>query len=662
MRGKRRNSPELPDASAGTPEERRERARQDFTFFRRAYFPHYCLVGGDSRLHEWLDAELPRMADAPEGVRLAIAAPRGEAKSTFVTLFFVLWAVLTGRKHYILIIADALEQAASLLGAVKDELEFNEALKRDFPGAGKGHVWNVGTVVTPGNVKIQALGAGKRMRGLRHGPHRPDLIVLDDLENDGNVDKPEQRDKLQSWLQKTVLNLGAADGSMDVVYVGTLLHYDSVLARTLRKPLWKARTFRSILRWPDRMDLWDEWESLLSSRGEAEARRFYCQHRAKMEAGAEVSWPASRPLYRLMCLRVEDREAFDSEQQNDPLSANEAPFNGCITFWVDRSRDWLLFGAVDPSLGKQGAGRDPSAILVGGFLRGSMTLDVVEASIRKRHPDRIIEDVIALHDVHHPLLWGVEAVQFQEFFAHVLVQRAAERGIALPVRPLVNSADKLLRIESLQPHMAQGRIRLHVSQQALIDQLRHFPRADHDDGPDALEMLWRLASTGFVSMGDAYIRMPLERELKIAVGPPVVHMSVGAQDARRSEAVVQQGLLQLLPLLSQSGVQQDAAAAVQPVEGDKLQPLQHPGISFDLSQIHGAPHSDSFQRTAANPSSQLIRSTVVLWISKQLRGRSRNPSLSFKCSIAPCALASEEKIPISFSSSWTPKSSFCSYM
>lgn len=81
MRGKRRNSPELPDASAGTPEERRERARQDFTFFRRAYFPHYCLVGGDSRLHEWLDAELPRMADAPEGVRLAIAAPRGRPRA-----------------------------------------------------------------------------------------------------------------------------------------------------------------------------------------------------------------------------------------------------------------------------------------------------------------------------------------------------------------------------------------------------------------------------------------------------------------------------------------------------------------------------------------------------------------------------------------------------
>ncbi|EMW8282685.1 hypothetical protein AADT38_RS27335, partial [Escherichia coli] len=27
----------------------------------------------------------------------------------------------------------------------------------------------------------------------------------------------------------------------------------------------------------------------------------------------------------------------------------------------------------------------------------------------------------------------------------------------------------------------------------LIDQLRHYPKADHDDGPDCLHMLWTLA-------------------------------------------------------------------------------------------------------------------------------------------------------------------------
>lgn len=94
------------DASPGSDapghRRRRERAR-DFNYFGAGVFSHYCLVGGDSRLHEWLDVELPRMADAPEGVRL-VMRPRGEAKSTFVRCFRAVGRALTGRKHYILII------------------------------------------------------------------------------------------------------------------------------------------------------------------------------------------------------------------------------------------------------------------------------------------------------------------------------------------------------------------------------------------------------------------------------------------------------------------------------------------------------------------------------------------------------------------------------
>ena len=51
-------------------------------------------------------------------------------------------------------------------------------------------------------------------------------------------------------------------------------------------------------------------------------------------------------------------------------------------------------------------------------------------------------------------------------------------------------ADKLLRIESLQPHMANGLILLRPEHRVLLEQLRHFPHADHDDGPDALQMVW----------------------------------------------------------------------------------------------------------------------------------------------------------------------------
>lgn len=497
---------------------RRAKVQHDFHFFRHTYFPHYMQgkggkSTGDSALHTWIDKALPALVDAEEGRKQAVAAPRGEAKSTIITLMFVLWCIVTGRKRFIPVIADAFEQACPFLEAIKAELESNPRLAADFAAhCGQGRVWNVGVILTASNVKVQVFGAGKRMRGLRHGPYRPDLTVLDDLENDENVRKPEQRDKLEGWLMSTVLNLGPADDSMDIIYVGTILHYDSVLARTLKKPVWRGKRFQSIIKWPDHMDLWDTWEAIYNDRSEDggpdAALAYYSANRAAMDAGAVVSWPSYRPLYKLMCKRAENHDAFDSEQQNDPLSTGNAPFASVIVLWTELPSGLLPFGACDPSLGKSGKGRDPSALLVGGLHRENMHLFTLEALIRKRHPDRIIQDMIALQRSYNCLMWAVETVQFQAFFADVAIQRAIASGTPLPIQPVVNSTDKDLRIETLHPYMAQGRILLHHTQHTLIDQLRHWPKADHDDGPDALEMLWRVATRGFVSLQDAFIRVP----------------------------------------------------------------------------------------------------------------------------------------------------------
>lgn len=483
-----------PDEAA--KKERQTQAQKSLEFFARKYFPHY-IKHDNAVLHDFLYQRLPEIVDNGIGDHDAIAAPRGNAKSTIVTQIFVIWCIVTERKKFPVIIMDALDQALPMLEAIKAELEFNPRLMMDYPNAtGQGRVWQVGTIVTGNDAKVQAFGSGKRMRGLRHGPHRPDLVIGDDLENDENVRSPEQRDKLESWLKKTVLSLGPADDSMDVVVIGTVLHYDSVLARLLKNPLWKSKTFRAVIEWPNRMDLWDSWEELLLNDGEAAALEYYQQRKAAMEQGAVISWPSGQPLYKLMIKRARDgRQAFDSEQQNDPVSGDDAPFAGCIQFWVNRLTEWLYFGACDPSLGKKGASRDPSALLVGGFNRATGVLDVVEAQIKKRLPDKIIEDVIALQGEYKCLLWAVEVVQFQEFLKTELVKRSARQGVPVPAVGITPNADKLLRIETLQPHMANGLIRLHPSQKTLIDQLRHFPKADHDDGPDALHMLWMIATT-----------------------------------------------------------------------------------------------------------------------------------------------------------------------
>lgn len=465
-----------------------------YDFFVQTYFPHYVRNPAKSELHKFLFQRLPQIVASPRGENDAIAAPRGEAKSTLVSQLFNLWVIIRGLKHYPVIIMDSIDQAYPMLEAIKAELEFNPRLKNDFPDAcGQGRVWRMGTIVTANNIKVSVAGSGKKLRGLRHGPYRPDLVILDDIENDEMVRNPEQRDKLHAWLTKTVMPLGEAGGKTDIVYIGTILHYDSVLSRTLDNPMWKTARFKAVVQWPAQMKLWDEWEELIRNKQPDAAAAFYEQNEADMLAGSVVSW-AARPLLALMEIRVRDgHDTFDSEYQNDPVSGSDALFAGCINFWVNRLPEWVFYGAVDPSLGKKNKNRDPSAILVGGFNRFTGILDVVEADVRRRLPNKIIEDVIQYQREYHCLCWSFESVQFQEFLRTVLVERSAALGVPVPALPVIPLDDKALRIESLQPHMANGLIRVSPAHQTLIDQLRHYPKADHDDGPDCLHMLWVLA-------------------------------------------------------------------------------------------------------------------------------------------------------------------------
>ena len=458
-----------------------------YRYFVETYLPHY-LGKPPSKLHLDLYQSLPAMVAAPEGQHRLVIAPRGSAKSTHISLGFPLWCIVTGRKHYIGLIMDAFEQAAIMVEAIKAELEVNPRLRADFPKVvGGGRTWREGVIVTRNNIKVEGFGTGKKIRGRRHGPWRPDLVILDDVENDENVESPRQRDKLESWISKAVMKLGPTDGTMDVLYAGTVLHFDAVIERFAKKPGWQVSRYQAVLQWPDRMDLWDRWEELYLN-DEPASETFWEKNRAEMSRGAVLNWPEMHSLIFLMQERAGDHEAFESEYQNRPISASNAFTD--LQYWVMKKSDWVLFGAIDPSLGKAAAGRDPSAILIGGMDRLSGVFDVVEASIRKRLPDVIIDDAIALQREYQCQLWFVESVQFQEMLRTELMKQAARQGIAMPCVPIQPIADKVLRIERLQPPVASGMIRFHSSQRTLIDQLQQWPSAAHDDGPDCLEMLW----------------------------------------------------------------------------------------------------------------------------------------------------------------------------
>ena len=476
------------------------RALNDHAYFARTYFPHY-ITTEPSEFHTFASNQINAMVDSPKGSKHAWAAPRGEAKSTLVTQITPIWLAVrdfykfNGKSPFkiIPIFMDSSEQAQTMLAAIKAEFESNARLKGDFPKVcGAGRVWNVNVILTANNIKMQAYGSGKKPRGMRHGPHRPKLAILDDIENDENVTSKEQRDKLYKWVTKAVLPIGPPDGTIKVISINTILHYDSVANRLQNNPAWRSARFSAIKSWPDRMDLWDQWEQVYLADGEDAAIEFYDARKAEMDKGSEVSWPSMRPLLTCMLTRVADHHAFDCEYQNDPSSDEFAPFKN-LQFWIQPSRDWVYFGAHDPSLGKANKGRDPSASLVGGYDRETGKLCVVEARIARIKPNMQIAQLIDLQNEYDCVTWAMEQVQFQEFFNDVLVERSAAQHQHVPITPVTPITDKDLRILKLQPHSEKGTILFDRNLHALIDQLQHYPEAAHDDGPDALEMLWQIA-------------------------------------------------------------------------------------------------------------------------------------------------------------------------
>ncbi len=480
---------------------RRERASHDYQFFAQTYFPHYVPTPHFSIFQKFVFTRFPEIIDGAGDGREVYEAPRGEAKSTYCTQLGSLWCIVTGRKKMIGIIMNTEEQAAEMLESIKAELDTNPRLAMDFPEAcGQGRVWQATTAITASNIKIRIGGTGKKIRGMKHGPHRPDLIFLDDLENDEQVRQKTQRDKIEKLVLSAVLGLAPPGGGMDVFWVGTSLHYDAAINRVSRAPGWRRRIFKSIMRWPDNMHLWEKWETIYTRSGEddekasaeAEALAFYQQNKKTMDAGAECSWAAVRPLYRLMCMRAINHDAFSQEQQNEAGNDETAPFKS-LQFWVNRLPQWVFFGAIDPSLGKQGAARDPSAILVGGMNRETMVMDVVKADVSRRVPDLIISRAIDLQEEYGCLAWAIETVQFQAFLYSELIKRAAQRGIAFPAVPVLPINDKNLRIMSIQPYVNNGQIRSHRDHTTLNEHVKFYPEADHDDGIDCLEMLWKIA-------------------------------------------------------------------------------------------------------------------------------------------------------------------------
>lgn len=151
--------------------------------------------------------------------------------------------------------------------------------------------------------------------------------------------------------------------------------------------------------------------------------------------------------------------------------------------------------ALDPSLGRT-EHSDYSAVVTA--KRDKHGVFWIDSDIRRRPTTDIVQDTLRIHRQYRPHGLGIEANGFQELIKPELERQAGSEADFMSLFLMQNSAEKLTRIRTLTPFLAQQRIRLRRNSPGcnlLYEQLMNFPSHKYDDGPDALEMALRLNSS-----------------------------------------------------------------------------------------------------------------------------------------------------------------------
>lgn len=228
-------SPESVEEIVRNRNVRRATTRACHHWFFHVYFSHYVKYK-TAQFHK----ELFELTEGNQKT-IVIEAFRGSGKTTIMDTSYAIWSILgVQEKKFVLIIAKTESQARQYLANIKMELESNRLLRLDLgPFEEPKDEWRAVSIVLPKyGARVTVASIDNSIRGIKHGAHRPDLIIADDLEDLDIVKTQESRDKMFNWLTGDIIPLGDKDTRL--IVIGTKLHNDSIIMR-LKKAIAEGR-------------------------------------------------------------------------------------------------------------------------------------------------------------------------------------------------------------------------------------------------------------------------------------------------------------------------------------------------------------------------------------------------------------------------------------
>ncbi|OGK30115.1 hypothetical protein A3D08_00335 [Candidatus Roizmanbacteria bacterium RIFCSPHIGHO2_02_FULL_43_11] len=454
-------------------------ASQSLEWFATIYFPHYLSLEPAS-FHK----EMFHLADNPNKLITLIIAFRGSAKSTIFSFFLPLYAVLgLMQKKHIVIFSQTQSKVEQILQSIKTELETNELLRRDFGKFEVGaDVWRANSLIlSKYNARIAAYSTGESIRGVRHGHIRPDMMILDDVEDTESVRTQEGRDKIYNWFTSDVLPAG--DRITDTFIVGNLLHNDSFVAR---------------------------WKSYLKENPDLGV----CKEYPLIDENGVILWKAKYPTQE--SIEKEKKKTANIRAFLREYMLKIVPEDDVVIY-----QEWIQYGgelpdrksyistiiSVDLAISLK-TSADYTAIIVAQVykINGVLKIYILPHPLNKRLTFPETEEyIISLYKGLVAQGFAPKVIFEKVGYQESLEQQLKREGVRIEGVPVI--ADKRERLSLASPFVQAGNVLFSKNgNDLLIQQLLEFGTEKHDDLVDAFSQLVNYVSarSGSTAVADFY--------------------------------------------------------------------------------------------------------------------------------------------------------------
>lgn len=430
---------------------------------------------------------------------VAIAAPRGHAKTTAVTVGYGLATLLFRDRRFMVIVSDTEAQASMFLNNMKMELTDNPTVAELFdlkmtPAGDVDFVKNTETdMIVQCNdghtFRVMAKGAEQKLRGMNWAGVRPDIVICDDMENDELVMNKERRDKLKAWFSAALLPMLSKQGIIRVV--GTILHMDSLLETFMPENQVQGLRAGKKINYlkEDELKVWTEYRTPWKS----------ARYRAHNPDFSAILWPSRmtkqdfQDLYDMLSGQGLS-DLYSQEYLNRPLDEKNTYFKrqDFIPMTAeDRKATVNYYVTADLAISEKERA-DYSVFVIAGVDEHKHIQ--VRNVIRERLDGReIVDTLMMIQKVYNPVAIGIEEMQISKSLGPFIREEMIKQNNYISLHPMRHmNKDKIMRARSIQARMRAGSVRFAKDADwypTFEDECMRFPRDKHDDQVDAFAYL-----------------------------------------------------------------------------------------------------------------------------------------------------------------------------